>query len=349
MLGWSRSSSLSACLLGKCWRADPGATRTPRSFCNSPLPLSPGTGRKWPAPHCCSSLDPAAGGCAIDVPDLGCERSIHFKLAARRSCVPPVEQWGFQPFPEKLALLQCLKRTESPNKSKYFKATDYLKNESICYPLNFFLRHYSALFLRELPAPVFKLGETDTRSSAGDSCHSLSVRDMEAVTSKTLEDGNIAMPMDCDQQSSEELQRVSTPESDAASVRDSPAHTDCLLSHSNAKDFLQNDVPEGTHKTVGTEKKRLKPRQRKKNAFATKNEINSLLAELPFPQAEIRAEYGFTTASEKISKKKRKRTSGGENEEDIGRKKKEKGSSQLLCIYPNNKPKVCLWKQALIT
>ncbi|XP_072355264.1 uncharacterized protein [Scyliorhinus torazame] len=332
MLGWSRSCSPTACLLGRCWRADPGATRTPRSFCNSPLPLSP---------HSCSSLDPAAGGgcCAIDVPDLGCERSIHFKLAARRSCVPPVEQWGFQPFPEKLVSLQCLTRTESPNKSKYFKATDYLKNESICYHLNF-LRHYSALLQRELPAPVFKLGETDTRYSAVDSCHSLSVRDMEAVTSKTLEEGNIAMPMDCDQQSSEELQRVLTPESAAASVSDSPAHTDWLLLHSNAKDFLQNDVPEGPHKAVGTEKKRLKPRKRKKNTFATKNEINSLLAELPFPQAEIRAEYGFTTASEKISKKKRKRTSGGENEEDVGRKKKKKAHPNYFVSIPITNPKI---------
>ncbi|GCB65791.1 hypothetical protein scyTo_0007786 [Scyliorhinus torazame] len=146
--------------------------------------------------------------------------------------------------------------------------------------------------------------------------------------------------MDCDQQSSKELQRVLTPESAAASVSDSPAHTDWLLLHSNAKDFLQNDVPEGPHKAVGTEKKRLKPRKRKKNTFATKNEINSLLAELPFPQAEIRAEYGFTTASEKISKKKRKRTSGGENEEDVGRKKKKKAHPNYFVSIPITNPKI---------
>ncbi|XP_078398220.1 A kinase (PRKA) anchor protein 7 isoform X2 [Cetorhinus maximus] len=163
---------------------------------------------------------------------------------------------------------------------------------------------------------------------------------MEAVTSKTLEEGNTMMPMDCDQQSNEELQLVLTPESDAASIRDSPANTDWLLSDSNAKDYLHYDAPEGTQKTEETEKKRLKPRKRKKNPSAAKNEISSLLAELPFPQAEIREEYGFTAAPEKKSKRKRKRTLGGENEDDVGQKKKKKAHPNYFVSIPITNPKI---------
>ncbi|XP_078068988.1 A kinase (PRKA) anchor protein 7 isoform X2 [Mustelus asterias] len=346
MLGRSRCSSPTAWLplqlLAKCPRADPAASRTPRRFCNPPPGIGRTTCRHWPcapAAHSGSSSDPAPGSacCAINVPELGCERSV--QLEAWISC-SPVEQRGFQPFREKLASPHCY-RTESPNTAKGFKATVYSGNIFIFYPLNF-SRHDSVLLQRELPAPVFKLGVTDTRYSALDSWRLLSGRDMEAVTSKTLEEGNIMIPMDCDQQSNEELQQVlTTSESDAASVRDSSANTDWLLSDSNSKDYLQNDVPEETQKTVKKEKKRLKPRKRKKNAAAApKNEISYLLAELPFSQAEIREEYGFTTESEKISKKKRKRTLGGENEEDVSRKKKKKAHPNYFLSIPITNPKI---------
>uniref|UniRef100_UPI00398F71E6 A-kinase anchor protein 7 isoform X2 n=1 Tax=Pristiophorus japonicus TaxID=55135 RepID=UPI00398F71E6 len=164
---------------------------------------------------------------------------------------------------------------------------------------------------------------------------------MEAVASKTLEgDNNITMPMECDQKSNEELQLVLRPTSDATCVRGSPATTGWLFSDVNATQLLENDVPEGTQKTGDNKKKRLKARKKKKNQSAAGNEINSLLAELPFPHAEIREEYGFTTAPEKNSKKKRKRTFGGENDEDAGQKKKKKAHPNYFVSIPITNPKI---------
>ncbi|XP_067881157.1 A-kinase anchor protein 7-like isoform X2 [Heterodontus francisci] len=336
----ARSCFCSARLLAKC-RKDPGASRILRCFCNASLLLSPRTGRKWrfwprvlaSRSDCSLDLAPGCGRCAINVPELGCERSALLKLVAWiRS--PPVEQLGFKPFSKRVALSQCFTRAESPNKSKCFKATAYLENTDVFY----FLCHYSVLHQRVLTAPVFKLGGTNARYSAVDFLRSLSVRAMEAVASKTLEEDNTLMSMDCDQ-SNEELQLVLTPESDAASVKDSLAMTGWLFSDANAKQLLQNDAPEGTQQTEDT-KKKLRPRKRKKNLSSAKNEINSLLAELPFSQAEIREEYGFTTAPEKTSKKKRKRTLGGENDDDAGQKKKKKAHPNYFVSIPITNPKI---------
>ncbi|XP_067840644.1 A-kinase anchor protein 7 isoform X2 [Heptranchias perlo] len=352
MLARSRSLRLFA----KCRREDPHASRTLRCFSNASL-LQPETGGKWRCraralagpgvrsagrPRCSLHLAPGCGCCAINVPELERTRSAHWEAAAWILCNPPVEQRGFKRFRENtqssgVALSQRFTRTKSPNKSKCFKATDYLEN--VFYFLSF-LRHHSVLLQREFTAPVFKVGGSNARYSTVDFLRSVSVGTMASVTSKALEEVNITIPMECNQQSNEELQLILTPESDAASVWGSPANTGWLFSDENASELLGHDVPEGTQKTEDTKKKRLKARKRKKNQSAAENEINSLLAELPFPHAEIREEYGFTTAPEKNSKKKRKRTLGGENEEDAGQKKKKKAHPNYFVSIPITNPKI---------
>ncbi|XP_048386938.1 uncharacterized protein LOC125452490 isoform X2 [Stegostoma tigrinum] len=341
MLGRIRSCFSSVGLFATCRRGDPDASRTFRYSCStSPPPLSPSTGRTWscwpplPATYSGCSLDLASGNecCVIHVPELECERSTCLQLAACIPCSAPAEKRDVQ-CSGKFALSRCFMKLDWPDKFKCSKTTHCLEKSLVFYLLNF-VRHYSVLLLR----PIFKVCEPDTRYFAIQPLCSLFFRAMEAVSSNTEED-NTMMLIDCDQQSNEEHQAELTLEP-ATCVGDSPANSGWLLSDSNDKGCLQNDVLEGTEKTEETKEKRLKAKKRKRNQSAAKNEIKGLLAELPFAKAEIREECGFTALPEKTSKKKRKRTLGGENEDDAGQKKKKKVHPNYFVSIPITNPKI---------
>ncbi|XP_072412441.1 uncharacterized protein [Chiloscyllium punctatum] len=335
MLGRIRCCCFSAVrLLATCRRGDPDASRIFRCSCSpSPLSLSRRTWSCWPpvlASHAGCSLYPTPGNqrCVIHVPQLECERSTHLRLAAWILCSVPGEKRDLQCC-GKFALSQCFTRLDCPDNFKCSKTTHCLEKNLISYLLNF-VRHYSVLLL----GTIFKVCEPDTRYFATESLRSVFFRAMEAVSSNTGDTTMILM--DCDLQSNEEHQAELVPEP-ATCVRDLPANSGWLLSDLNDKGHLQNDVPESTEKTEET-KKRLKPKKQKKTQSA-KNEVKCLLAELPFPKAEIREEYGFTILPEKTSKKKRKRTLGGENEDDAGQKKKKVHPNYFISI-PITNPKI---------
>ncbi|XP_051880876.1 uncharacterized protein LOC127575211 [Pristis pectinata] len=348
-------------LLAKCQREDLDTSRALRRF--SDLLLLQESGRKW---SCCigsialltrrhRSLHPTFGRerFAINLPELEGERPAHLGPTAWIPYNPFVEQRSFKCFGENLeswvALSQRVTRAESFSKCKCFKSTNYLESICIFNYLNF-LRHRSVLLQRELTATVFKLRETNVRCSATDFLHSLSVGSMETLRAKTLEEDHCSMSMECDQQTIEELQSVITPDSDIVSAKDSPDNTDRLFSDVDIAELLGNDVPEGTQKAEDGKKKRPKVGKRKKNQSAAEKEVNSLLAELPFPNAKIREEYGcqllpkyilrVTKAPVKNSKKKRKRTLGGENDEDTGQIKKKKVRPNYFVSIPITNPKI---------
>uniref|UniRef100_V9KWA8 A-kinase anchor protein 7 isoform gamma n=1 Tax=Callorhinchus milii TaxID=7868 RepID=V9KWA8_CALMI len=136
-----------------------------------------------------------------------------------------------------------------------------------------------------------------------------------------------------EQQSGRAAQRVSAPErAPGPGAGGRPSHL-----------TGKREVPESTEKTEETipeKKRRQKTRRRKKNKSVSQNEINSLLAELPFAHTEIREEFGFTTTLGKNLKKKRKRTLGGESEEDAGQKKKKETHPNYFVSIPITNPKI---------
>ncbi|XP_042188966.1 A-kinase anchor protein 7 isoform X3 [Callorhinchus milii] len=143
-----------------------------------------------------------------------------------------------------------------------------------------------------------------------------------------------------EQQSGRAAQRVSAPErAPGPGAGGRPSH----LTGKRGKKGPQKEVPESTEKTEETipeKKRRQKTRRRKKNKSVSQNEINSLLAELPFAHTEIREEFGFTTTLGKNLKKKRKRTLGGESEEDAGQKKKKETHPNYFVSIPITNPKI---------
>ncbi|XP_069743121.1 A-kinase anchor protein 7 [Narcine bancroftii] len=163
--------------------------------------------------------------------------------------------------------------------------------------------------------------------------HSLSVGGMEAVRGKTLEE-NCSTSMECSQESIEE------PPSDKVSPRDSPDHADRFWTDINTAQLLGNDISDGSQKAEDAKRKKPKVRKMKKNQSAAEKEVNSLLAELPFLNAKIREEYGFSSAPEKNLKKKRKRTLGGENDEDTCQMKKKKIHPNYFVSIPITNPKI---------
>ncbi|XP_041106182.1 uncharacterized protein LOC121315806 [Polyodon spathula] len=86
------------------------------------------------------------------------------------------------------------------------------------------------------------------------------------------------------------------------------------------------------------EKKKTKTKGKKKKLKPTAACLDSLSAELPFANTEIKKEFGIIT-SEKSLKKKRKRTLAAESEEDAGKKKKPQRPNYFVSI-PITNPKI---------
>lgn len=322
-------------LFAKCRRVDLDASRTPKRFSN-PLLLGD-SWRKWPGCTCsialvapgCLSLHLTPGRSAINLPDLEGERSAHLEPTAKR-CGENLHSEG--------ALSHRVTRTESLSKGKCFKSTKYLES-TIHFDYLIFLGHNSVLLKREFLALVFILRETEVGSSATD-LSSLSVGSMEAVRAETLEEDNCSMNMECNQQSIEKLLSVITPYSNIACGKDSPANTESFLSNENTAELLRNDGLKGPQEAANAKRKRPKWRKRKKTRSAAEKEVHSLLAELPFPDAKIREEYGFSKSPAKNSKKTRKRTLGGENDDDTGQIKKKKARPNYFVSIPITNPKI---------
>ncbi|XP_062890809.1 A-kinase anchor protein 7 isoform X1 [Mobula hypostoma] len=328
-------------LFAKCQREDLDTSRTLRRL--SDLLSLRETGRRWPSYTCCvafvthsrRSLHLTLGRerFAINLADLQGERSAPLKPSAWIPCSLFVGQRGFKCFGEssdsRVALSRPVTRRESLSKCK---SRNHLRNIYISNHLNFLKRH-SVSLQEEFVATVLKPRETN-RSIAAESAGS-----METSKGKTLDEDHCSMSMECDQQSIEEVQSVFTSDSDLVSAEDSSANIHRLFSDINTAELLGNDVPDGTQ-TADDKRKRPKVKKRKKNKSAEEKEVSSLLAELPFPNAEIREEYGFTKAPVKNSKKKRKRTLGGETDEDAGQIKKKKVHPNYFVSIPITNPKI---------
>ncbi|XP_072913370.1 uncharacterized protein [Hemitrygon akajei] len=333
-------------LFAKCQREDLDTSRTLRRL--SYLSSLRETGRRWPSYPCCvafvthsrRSLHLTFGRerSAIHLAGLQGERSAHLKPTARIPCSLFVGQRGFKCLggssDSRVALSQPVTRRESLSKCK---SRNHLQSFYISNHLNFIKRH-SVLLQEEFVATVVKPGETD-RSIAAEFLGSLFVGSMETSKGKALGEDHCSISMECDQQSIEEVQSVLTPDCDLVSAEDSPANILRLFSDINTAELLGNDVRDGTQ-SADDKRKRPKVKKRKKNKSAAEKEVNSLLAELPFPNAEIREEYGFTKAPVKISKKKRKRTLGGETDEDSGQIKKKKVHPNYFVSIPITNPKI---------
>ncbi|XP_006003746.1 A-kinase anchor protein 7 isoform X1 [Latimeria chalumnae] len=127
----------------------------------------------------------------------------------------------------------------------------------------------------------------------------------------------------------------------------SAVRTDSLLAElpfANAEirtefDSTVEGLEEVQEKAVTVKNKAKKPRRKKKSTSAVCTD--SLLAELPFANAEIRTEFDIPSTSERSLKKKRKRTIGGEGEDGTDHKKKKKHQHpNYFVALPITDPKI---------
>ncbi|XP_033874337.1 A-kinase anchor protein 7-like isoform X1 [Acipenser ruthenus] len=153
----------------------------------------------------------------------------------------------------------------------------------------------------------------------------------------TLSNEIVIAGMECDAQQQDV--QLGTAASDGVFIGRNPDE-DIIFSH------LKHDTRElldaETENVQKEKRKKKKPKtkgKKKKPQPTTASCSDSLLAEQPFANTEIRKEFGISTAQKSL-KKKRKRTVGAESEDDAGKKKKKPQRPNYFVSIPITNPKI---------